>query len=451
VRVRAGPERDVERTVELPRLPHESWLPSEHPLHRPRHGPRQLTALLCAAVFFVVPALTLVVGAQPGEFENHRLAAFPSPLDGWGLFTEAPGWAVDHLPFREAAVRGVDRISRGVFGEPSPFDQRQAGLPAPPFAPPAQAGPSTEHATATPGLAEPPIAAGFPKVIEGKDGWLYYGYDVQGKCRPVRSMDEIIANLVRLRAAVESSGRTFILVVPPDKTTAVPQHLPDTFVGKSCAAEASREFWRRVRTEAGALDLLTSVGQASRADGQPPYYQLDTHWDDHGALAMVRQVAEDIQPGTTAGWVSRPERVAQAPADLPKLLGRDGQNVGQLYSLAPDGGRDRTRQPLGDLRRPVHLQSTPGPGMITRPVGVLADSFLLPATRYLPAAFADIDMVYNTTLADAPQDVLQVMVRSDIVVVESIERNLASGSATVLDPAVIDLIAAELAAHPRHR
>jgi hypothetical protein len=166
---------------------------------------------------------------------------------------------------------------------------------------------------------------------------------------------------------------------------------------------------------------------------------------------MVRQVAEDIRPGVTAGWDSQPERVAEAPADLPKLIGRDGRNVGQLYSLAPDGGRDRTRQPLGDLRRPVHLQSTTGPGVITTPVGVLADSFVLPATRYLPAVFSDIEMVYSTTLADAPQDVLRVMVDSDIVVVESVERNLASGSATVVDPAMVDTIAAALAGNPRHR
>lgn len=442
------PERDVERTATLPPLQleaHESWLPSEHPLHRPRHGSRQLMALICAAVFFVVPALTLAIGARPAEFENHKLAAFPSPLAGWGFFTGLPDWAVDHLPFRDMAIRGVDRISRGVFGEPSPFDQRKGPVQAPPFAPPTQGGTSS-----APGLAEPPIAAGFPKVIEGKDGWLYYGFDVQGKCRPLRSLDEVIGNLIRLRTAVEASGRRFVLVVPPDKTTVVPEHLPDTFVGQSCAAARSEEFWRRVRTEAGALDLLDSVLQISKVDGRPPYHQLDTHWDDRGAIMMVRQVAEDLEPGVSAGWQIQPERTAEAAADLPKLIGRGGRNVGQLYSLAPDGGRDRTRQPLDDLRSPVRLQSTAGAGVVTTPVGVLADSFLLPASRYLPAAFSDIDMVYYTSLTgDGALDALNVLVDSDVVVVEAVERNLASGIAPIVNPAVVDLIANELAHNPR--
>ena len=439
------PERDVERTITLPPVQlesHESWLPSEHPLHRPRHGSRQLTALICATVFFVVPALILAMGARPVEFENHKLAAFPSPLAGWGFFTGLPDWAVDHLPFRDAAIRGVDRISRGVFGEPSPFDQRHGPAQAPPFAPQTQNGSSS-------GLAEPPIAAGFPKVIEGGDGWLYYGFDVQGKCRPTQSMDQVIGNLIRLRQAVEASGREFVLVVPPDKTTVVPEHLPATYVGKSCATARSEDFWRRVRTEAGALDLLDSLRQISKVDGRPPYHQLDTHWDDRGAIMMVRQVVEHLQPGVSAGWQIQPERVAEAPADLPRLIGRSGNNVGQLYSLAPDGGRDRTRQPLDDLRSPARLQSSTGSGMITTSVGVLSDSFLLPATRYLPAAFSDIDMVYYTSLTTTPPDVLKVLVDSDVVVVEAVERNLASGVAPIVDPGMVDLIANELAKNPR--
>jgi len=449
--VRTEPEGDAERTVILPALQfetHESWLPSEHPLHRPRHGSRQRTALVCAAVFFVVPVLTLGLGARPAEFENHKLASLPSPLDGWGFFTGLPAWSVDHLPFRDAAIRGVDRVSRGVFGEPSPFDRRfdpHRGGPgaAPPFASP------SPGVSSSPGLAEPPVAAGYPKVIEGRDGWLYYGYDVQGKCRPMQSLDHVIGNLIRLRVAVESSGRRFVLVVPPDKATAVPEHLPPEYAGKSCAISTSQEFWRRVRAEAGALDTLSSIRQISNVDGSPPYHKLDTHWDDRGAIMMVRQIAEQIRPGISGGWEITPERIAEAPADLPRLIGRDGNNVGQLYALAPDGGRDRTRQPLNDLRHPVRLQSTTGAGMVTTPVGVLADSFLLPATRYLPAVFSDIGMVYNTSLIGASEDVLQVVVNADVVVVESVERNLASGSAPIVDTAVVDLIERELARNPR--
>ena len=68
---------------------HESWLPSEHPLHRPRHAIRQRTSLICAVVFFCTPLLLLLLGVRVPNIENRQLAAFPSPGDGWGSRTSS--------------------------------------------------------------------------------------------------------------------------------------------------------------------------------------------------------------------------------------------------------------------------------------------------------------------------------------------------------------------------
>ncbi|MFD2398456.1 hypothetical protein ACFSVJ_19220 [Prauserella oleivorans] len=108
-----------------PQLPavHEAWLPREHALHRPRHGGRQLTALISAVVFFTAPTLMWVFGARPGEIENHKLAGFPSIADGWSFFTDLPAWATDQLVFRAGAIDAADAISRSLFGEPAPFGQ----------------------------------------------------------------------------------------------------------------------------------------------------------------------------------------------------------------------------------------------------------------------------------------------------------------------------------------
>lgn len=437
---------DVESTVVLAPLTldtHESWLPSEHPLHRPRHGRRQLTALLSATVFFLVPLLTLVLGARPAEFENHRLAPFPSPSQGWGFFTGLPDWAVDRLPFRDVAIRTADDISRGIFDDPPPYAQNQPQAKAPPFAP----GRPGESRRLDP--SEPPVSAGFSQVIEGKDGWLYYGFDVQGKCRPVRPLDEVLTSLGRIKAAVEQSGRQFVLVVPPDKSTIVTDHLPDDYVGEDCATAASEAFWSRATSGIGTIDLREDLRKIDEVDGTPPYHQLDTHWDDRGAIMMLRRIAERLEPGVSAGWELEPERVGEYPADLPKLLGRSGNNAAQLYSLAPDGDRDRTRQPVNDLRLPTEFRSTPGQGMVTTSVGLVCDSFLLPATRYLPAVFAEGQAVFHSSIASEPQAVADVMTRSEVVVLEIVERNLVSGFAPVLDPANVDFIVSELAKHPR--
>src|SRR5207248_2135985 len=77
-------------------------------------------------------------------------------------------------------------------------------------------------------------AHGFPKVVEGSDGWMYLGYDMLGACLPEMPLNEVIDGLRRLRSVVESSGRKFVLVVAPDKTTMVPEHLPPNQIGDAC-------------------------------------------------------------------------------------------------------------------------------------------------------------------------------------------------------------------------
>ena len=423
--------------------PHEAWLPVEHPLHRPRHGGRQFTALLCAAVFFAVPVLALGLGARPAEFENRRLAPFPSVLDGWGFFGGLGAWANDHVPFRDAAVHGADWASRDLFGESAPFAVEPPKTHAP-FVPPAPQEPDSSNAD-----EQPPTIAGFPKVIEGKDDWLYYGLDVQGKCQPSRELDQVIDSLKRLRAVVEASGREFILVVPPDKSTAVPQYLPDSYAGQRCARPVTERFWTRITGEVGATDLREDLSNAARDDGRPPYYKLDTHWTDRGAALMVERLAEEIQPGVTSGWKLEEKRTTQYSADLPTLLGRSGVNDVQLYSLAPDGERDRTRQSETDLESPRALRSTPGEGMVTARTAILADSYTLPATRYLSATFTDLDLVFFSTLNSNANAVLDMLVDQDVIVVEAVERNLTSGIASVTDPGIVDLIGRKLAANPR--
>jgi len=116
---------------------HESLLPRDHTLHRPRHGKRQRAALTCAMVFFLVPTLAFVFGVRPQNFENHRLAAFPSPAAGWAFFTGLNNWATDHLPLRQLGVQAETGISSGVFGEPPAFsgtDRQSTGVAIGPIA-----------------------------------------------------------------------------------------------------------------------------------------------------------------------------------------------------------------------------------------------------------------------------------------------------------------------------
>jgi hypothetical protein len=421
-----------------PQLPavHEAWLPREHSLHRPRHGGRQRVALLSALIFFVAPTLSWALGAKPAEIENRPLAKAPSLADGWRLFTDLPRWATDHLVFRGAAVQAVDGVSRGLFGEPAPFDHgsKDDSLVGP-VAP-------------DPSANDPRSAAGYPTVIRGKNGWLYFGQDVENKCNPVRPLDETFANLRKLRDAVESSGRKFVLIVPPDKTTMVPEYLPDTYAGRDCAHRASDEFWRRLSAEPGVVDMREALKQAAPAIRRPVYQQLDTHWTGEGGVMLARALAEAVQPGVTNTWKATPTQIFSGPGDLTKMLSRPGDIKIQLYSLAPDGVHDNTRSADINFEHQVHLTSQQGPSMVTKKVGVLTDSFSATASRYLAAGFTDVTLLNYSTLGTDPASAAEMLAGQQVVTMEVVERNLAAGSPGFLNPTIIEQFRKVLADHP---
>lgn len=416
---------------------HEAWLPTGHPLYRPRHSSRQRTALVCALIFFCVPALSLMVGVRPAEFENHRLAGFPGPSSGWGFFTGLQQWATDHLPLRQSAIRTADGISRGVFGEPPKLGEQRP-----------VAGPIAPEPSASDRDRERLRAAGFPKVIEGSQDWLYLGYDVLGACLPERQLGEVITSLRQLRDAVENSGRQFVLVVAPDKTTMVPQYLPPHYVGSQCAEQARAQFWQRVVAEAGAVDLRPALALAGQRRGAPVYSRADTHWTHEGGLAMTRALAERVQPGVTAAWRVTPAQVVQRPADLLLLTGRRVEYPLQTYDLATDGRTVRSRPVDGDFRTPTRLTQPPGRGVVASRTAMVADSFSLFASPYLAGGFADLTMVHVDVAGADARAVGATLADSEVVVVQAVERSLISGINPMLSPHAVSTIAAELARRP---
>lgn len=425
---------------------HESWLPDDHPLYRPRHG-KQRFALVCAVVFFVTPLFGLTLFGTPPSIENRALHPFPGVSDGWSFFTELGPWATDHLSFREQAIKLTDGISRSIFGEPPNQD---SGDPSQPSSGPIAAGPPPTVTPPVPGSSpldnEPPPIAGYPRVIEGKNNWLYFGYDTQGKCQPQQPLDTVISSLVKLRKAVEQSGRRFVLLVPPDKSTAVPENLPDQYPGKSCALAFSAKFWPQVTAEAGAVDLRPALARL----GSSVYYPQDTHWTYAGGLIMTRALAGAISPGIDVPWRVTEGAKVDGSADLPPMLARTGTESSHTYRLAPDGGVDRTQQGPFDTHNVLAFRTdNPVNGMVAGKTTMVTDSFTNYAAPFLAATFADITLAPSAVVQQDPNAEAQRMVDSDTVVLEVVERNLASGISPLTQPSVLDPILQQLAAHPK--
>ncbi len=415
----------------------ESLLPREHALYRPRHSSRQRTALTLAVLFFCAPALLLIVGVRPAEFENRKLAPFPSITAGWGFFTGLNAWANDHIPLRDQAVAAANGISRGLFHEAPPVakppQEPNGPIPLPPK---------------DPSLDRPEPTA-YVRVIEGKDGWLYLGEDVESACEPRLPMPEVFDRLRALRSAVESSGRKLVLVVAPDKVTTVPEFLPARYFGKDCSTAARARFWESVSSETGAVDLRTGLRNAAIQRKEPVYQQLDSHWTTEGGLVMVRAIAERVQPGSTGSWKFRYKDSPELGAGLPPLLGQSARMKINRYDLAPDGEDFREKKLAEPFPEPRRSTQRAGKGVVRPKVFMLGDSFAAPMASYLSASFADFTFQHLTTVSDDLAGTARRMADSDVVVVEVVERNLLAGTSAVLSLKNIEYVKGELAARPR--
>ncbi|OLT48427.1 hypothetical protein BJF85_12520 [Saccharomonospora sp. CUA-673] len=426
---------------------HEAWLPREHALYRPRHGRRQVTALVCAVVFFAAPALMWVFGARAGEIENRALADFPAVGDGWGFFTGFPQWATDHLVFRSGAIDAADGISHGVFGEPAPMGQHGDSGPIPGV----PDGPSESEDDQEGGGQDTGGDAGYVEVVEGSDGWLYYGDDITAKCFPDRPVTETLERLDRIRHAVEASGRQFVLTIAPDKTTMVPQHLPDNYAGQNCAPQATDEFWEHAEQQQSFADLRPSLREAADQLGHPPYYANDTHWTDDGAVMLTRDLAEAVQPGVTEPWRSEGVGWSTTQGDLASLLGRTEPKASIRYALKPDGTTDRTHDPLTRFDGPERYDADAGvdiEGVIGAPTALIGDSFTFASSRYLPAAFNDLTLLSYPQLDRHKRATLDVFVRSEVVVVQTVERSVAEGDLPLIDEGFMGELEQAMAQNP---
>lgn len=419
----------------LPPLP-ESMLPRDHALYRPRHSGRQRPALVAAGVYFLLPLLLLAVGVRPGEFENRQLAEFPSVTDGWDFFTGLSDWADDHIPLREQAVAAADGISRGVFGEPAPLRGPSTGT-----------GPIPEVPSKDPS-ADRPTPTGHVRVLEGKDDWLYLGLDVEGACDPDFLLGDTLGKLKSLRAAVESSGRRFVLVVPPNKSTAMPEKLPSKYYGADCAAKARDDLWKRL-PETGAIDLRSALADEAKRLQAPVYLQRDSHWNHAGAMVMVRRVAEEVQPGVTGSWKVEPAEESKVAADLPTLLGYPEEITLTSYDVLADG-KKKAGEPLkGPWDQPKTTTKARGTGIANATALLIGDSFSEQAAPYLSGVFTRFTYQNAATIQADPAATARLMVQNDVVVVEMVERNVVIGASSLLAEGTLNEIKAQLAANPK--
>jgi hypothetical protein len=295
----------------------------------------------------------------------------------------------------------------------------------------------------------------YPSVIEGRHGWLYFGGDVKNLCESTRDVGEVIDRLSRLARAVQSSGRRFVLTVAPDKTSFYPDELPRTYVGERCATERRREFWNALtRTPPdGLLDLRPALTREEATIGEPLYRRTDTHWGPRGAAVYARQLAAALDPSLLQDTELVSLGTTTLPGELGQMLGRTGTDDVEDVALSRPGvtpvGRESLDLPEMPYGPETFLATTSEAPLFAPKTLLLGDSFSTASRKMLGCFFSDLTLLHNEMADEDAQVVADSMVGSDVVVLEIVERTIASGRGALIEDAALTTIEQTLAANPR--
>jgi hypothetical protein len=231
-------------------------------------------------------------------------------------------------------------------------------------------------------------ASSNPSVIPGKHGALFYAGEPTGsssdmgnemvlfrRTHPLTEAElESLGDLLeRRRTWAASLGARFLFVIAPDKSTVYADQLPDRFNcldGPSSTDQIVDYLAKFTRVD--VVDLRGKLIEARRKG--PVYHLRDTHWNDYGAFAGYRALAErlhDLIPREELLELDGMEKTGLAcPDDLTRMLNLKEQLAATRVVLKPMHARSH---PI-----PFPLDSSPVPTWLGPPLARRREGSKLP-------------------------------------------------------------------------
>ncbi|MBN2158455.1 MAG: hypothetical protein JW807_03595 [Spirochaetes bacterium] len=195
--------------------------------------------------------------------------------------------------------------------------------------------------------------AQFPKVLVGRDDWLYLIKDDDGNnaldyYRAVRpfATEKDVAEWARplydIKKECDRRGARFLLVIAPMKPSIYPEYLPSNYepVRETGRLEQLTSYLKKT----GGIDFIDLT--AAVAEGKKEhrvFFKHDVHWSSYGAYYGYREMAAALVrfcPGLLARRLAEfnVRTVLWPGGDLASMLGLKEQFVEEFYLLEPKDG-----------------------------------------------------------------------------------------------------------------
>lgn len=273
-----------------------------------------------------------------------------------------------------------------------------------------------------------------PKVLIGKDGWLYYEEGLLDHDRAVAPLtEEQLAAWLRMlegrRQWLAARGIRFVVVFAPDKQTVYPEYLPG-WVKRVGLSPRLDQFlaYARAHSDLTIIDLREPLREAKKQE--VVYFKTDTHWNYRGAFVGDGRIAEvlsqwypNVQPLARATYFPASRRCV---GDMTTMLGLPPfaavQDEDQLLEArAPSPLRWEHNAAAGE-GVPDHLSEGPPSDLPT--AVLLHDSFGAALLPYFSQHFRRT--AYSERGRDQFDPLLIEREKPDVVVCQFVERRLAN-------------------------
>lgn len=347
-----------------------------------RRLPWLLSLVFCALVG--IPMLAMLLGVRPQLPDNRAATAVPeagelAALDT-GAFERAQQAFRDRLPGLDWAVRLDAQLELRLTGR-SPN----------------------------------------PKVVLGRDDWLFLDETVSRPCLSRADRDDLIDTIDRLRQAAAAARLRLVVVIAPDKAAIRPDRLRPEDLARSCAA-------RDIDTIAADLagpDVLVPAEllREQVAGGAQAYHSRDTHWDYDSAALVVTEVVRRL--GLDVPDLQRQETGQRGTiGDLAEMQGLASSGPFRCFHVRRPGvtlvgQEDDCRWSASSA---IRLTATSTGPRLLGPVVFQLDSFGLPMLDVIGPWFSSTTAFYKDGGSD--EQLRDALDGAETLVVEIVQRTL---------------------------
>ncbi len=137
-------------------------------------------------------------------------------------------------------------------------------------------------------------------VLKGKGDWLFFSdgkmvNDITGT-RPFSDaeLEGWRTLLTGRRDWLRQRGIRYLFVIPPDKQSIYPEHLPDWLLTRAGKPQRLDQFLvhMRARSDVPILDLRSTLLDAKK--NTELYLHTDSHWNERAALIASRRIVQEL-------------------------------------------------------------------------------------------------------------------------------------------------------------